>query len=47
VATPTKSNVPMFLGGGLLFVMSIFLVSKAVLWWFRSPLSRRRWLLRP
>src|SRR5215217_2582727 len=46
VVNPTKSNVPMFLGGGLLFVMSIFLVSKAVLWWFRSPLSRRRWLLR-
>ena len=47
VVTPTKSNVPLFLGGGLLFVMGIFLVSKAVLWWFRSPLSRRRWLLRP
>jgi hypothetical protein len=46
VVNPTKSNVPMFLGGGLLFVMSIFLISKAVLWWFRSPLSRRRWLLR-
>src|SRR5215207_8288848 len=46
VVNPTKSNVPMFLGGGLLFVMSIFLISKAVLWWLRSPLSRRRWLLR-
>src|SRR5215217_4261775 len=46
VVNPTKSNVPMFLGGGLLFVMSIFLISKAILWWFRSPLSRRRWLLR-
>jgi len=47
VATPAKSNVPLFLGGGVLFVTSVFLVSKAILSWFRSPLSRRRWLLRP
>jgi hypothetical protein len=47
VATPVKSNVPLFLGGGALLVTSIFLINKAVLSWIRSPWSLRRWLLRP